>query len=170
MIIFFSFLEKLHIAYWRISDSLVRIKRLIVETVDNWNLRLSESARKRDSDRKKDRSSYSDVESPTINENKTLSETDILHNEYSHSNVTTKKNKSLDQSECDSELSASSSPKCHHRSQSDGTTMLHNEEQNDCKKDPDKKTVKNILSQLLPSSNALTLIPVSHFFVKICVE
>ncbi|EFA00380.1 1-phosphatidylinositol 3-phosphate 5-kinase [Tribolium castaneum] len=149
--------EKLHIAYWKISDSLIRIKRLIVETVDNWNLRLSESARKRD-DKKKDRTSYSDLESPTIPENKTLSETDISHSETSNSATITKKIKSLDQSD-ESELSMSSSPKCHHRSQSDGTVMSHNEEQNDCKKDSDKKTVKNILSQLLPSSSALTLIP-----------
>ncbi|KAJ3663453.1 hypothetical protein Zmor_007712 [Zophobas morio] len=151
--------EELYIAYWKISDSLIRIKRLIVETVESWNLRLSETARKRDNDRRKDRASYTDLESPTVPEAKTLSDTDISHSESSNSSATAKKIKSLDQCEGDSDLSMSNSPKCHQRSQSDGTTMSHNEDQNDFKKDYDKKSVKNILSQLLPSSTALTLIP-----------
>lgn len=45
------------------------------------------------------------------------------------------------------------SAKGHHRSQSDVTVMTTNEESVDSKKDADKKTVKNILSQLLPSSS-----------------
>jgi 1-phosphatidylinositol-3-phosphate 5-kinase len=145
------------VAYWKISDALIRIKRLIVETVEVWNLRLSEAARKRDNDKRKDRTSYSDLESPTIPENKTLSETDISHAESASVGVA-KKIKSLDQPEGD-DSSVSSSPKCHQRSQSDGTVMSHNDDQADARKDTDKKSVKNILSQLLPSSTALTLIP-----------
>jgi hypothetical protein len=147
------------VAYWKISDALIRIKRLIVETVEVWNLRLSEAARKRDNDKRKDRTSYSDLESPTIPENKTLSETDISHAESASVGVA-KKIKSLDQPEGD-DSSVSSSPRCHQRSQSDGTVMSHNDDQADARKDSDKKSVKNILSQLLPSSTALTLIPVS---------
>ncbi|RZB49897.1 1-phosphatidylinositol 3-phosphate 5-kinase [Asbolus verrucosus] len=153
----------LYIAYWKISDSLIRIKRLIVESVESWNLRLSETARKRDNDKKKDRSSYTDLESPTIPESKTLSDTDISHSNSSDNTqssvVMTKKIKSFDQSEGDVEVNSSFSPKCHQRSQSDGTVMSHNKDQLEAKKDSDKKTVKNMFSQLLPSSTALTLIP-----------
>lgn len=55
-----------------------------------------------------------------------------------------------------------SSPKSHHRTQSDdGTIMIQSEDMNDGKKESDKKTVKNILSQLLPSLPTLTSISVS---------
>lgn len=52
------------------------------------------------------------------------------------------------------------SPKRHQRSQSDGTVINTSEESTDSKKDADKKTVKNILSQLLPSSTNLAQITV----------
>lgn len=60
------------------------------------------------------------------------------------------------------QLDDSASPKGHQRSQSDGTVMSLNEESTDSKKEADKKTVKNILSQLLPSSSNLAQIVVSY--------
>lgn len=60
-----------------------------------------------------------------------------------------------------SDASAPPSPKGHHRSQSDGTVMSLNEEYTENKKESDKKSVKNILSQLLPSSSTFSPLPVS---------
>lgn len=61
-----------------------------------------------------------------------------------------------------SDASAPPSPKGHHRSQSDGTVMSTNEEYAENKKETDKKTVKNILSQLLPSSSTFSQLSVSQ--------
>lgn len=61
------------------------------------------------------------------------------------------------------EPNVSSSPKVHHRSQSDGTVMSQYEESYDNKKETDKKSVKNILSQLLPST--ITFTPIQQPFV-----
>lgn len=54
-----------------------------------------------------------------------------------------------------------SSPKGHQRSQSDGTVMSANEEVLDSKKEQDKKSVKTIFSQFLPSSATLAQLTVS---------
>lgn len=59
------------------------------------------------------------------------------------------------------EVETPPSPKGHQRSQSDGPVMLHNDDSCDSKKDTDKKTVKNLLSQLLPTNTNLLQIPVS---------
>lgn len=64
-----------------------------------------------------------------------------------------------------SDVSAPPSPKGHHRSQSDGTVMSSNEEHVENKKETDKKTVKNILSQFLPSSSTFSQLAVSQYFL-----
>lgn len=49
------FLE-LHLAYWKISDSLIRLKKNLVDIVDGWNVRLNELInRKKDGDKKKEK-------------------------------------------------------------------------------------------------------------------
>lgn len=60
----------------------------------------------------------------------------------------------------DTSGTTSSSPKVHHRSQSDGTVMSqYDDYSHDNKKEIDKKTVKNIFSQLLPSTATVTPMP-----------
>lgn len=58
---------EIHKAYWRISDSLVKLKRIIVETVDAWNFRITEVTRKKDGD-KKDKPVTVELESPAAEE------------------------------------------------------------------------------------------------------
>ncbi|GJQ83295.1 putative translation initiation factor IF-2, N-terminal region [Trypoxylus dichotomus] len=224
-------------AVWRISDALVRVKRLIVDAVEQWNMRLSESFRKRDIDKKKDRTSHTDLDSPIVSDTRPfVNQTTECDGKKQYTepvaNTITKKIKSLDQSDAsllddpidDSDLTTSlsqedssyhvhehvhvaalmnnlgdssidcsvkaslsvkkvarrssynnsftspthsedytpPSPKCHHRSQSDGTVLSQYEDSHDSKKDIDKKIVKTILSQLLPSSTAS--IPIPHPF------
>ncbi|KAJ8969758.1 hypothetical protein NQ314_001595 [Rhamnusium bicolor] len=128
--------QELYIAYWKISDVLVKIKRSIVETVDSWNIKLSEAIRKKDSDKKKEKSVQIDIDNPNAEEINTAEIPDEpINNEQEEkesSNLITKKIRSLDNTEYES-LSPSS-PKSHHRSQSDGTVMSQNEEINDNKK------------------------------------
>lgn len=82
-------------AVWRISDSLVRVKRLITETVDIWNTRLSE-IRKSSIDKKKEKI-LPELESPNTPELKPLLP-DISENQAKNESSTTitKKIKSLD--------------------------------------------------------------------------
>ncbi|KAJ8957069.1 hypothetical protein NQ318_007282 [Aromia moschata] len=149
--------KELYLAYWKIADVLVKIKRSIVETADNWNLRLSEATKKKDTDKKKEKSVSTDLDSP--------SGEDIPDDQHicdqpegkDSGGVLTKKIKSLDNSDLTGESYVPSSPKCHLRSQSDGT-VSQTEEVNDNRKESDKKTVKNILSQLLPTTPTLTSI------------
>ncbi|KAK5642357.1 hypothetical protein RI129_008524 [Pyrocoelia pectoralis] len=142
------------IAVWRIDDAIIRIKRLITECVEQWNIRLSDLSKKRESDKKKEKVVSVDLDSPDVIEAQPLIEAKSDH-PFS-SGLTAKKIKSLDQGD---DEKVSSSPKIHHRSQSDGTAMaqmiLYDDFQ-DNKKEIDKKTVKNILSQLLPSSANVT--------------
>ncbi|KAK9746951.1 FYVE zinc finger [Popillia japonica] len=216
------------IAVWRVLDALIRVKRLIVEAVEQWNMRLSESFKKRDIDKKKDKTSHADLESPITPDSRSLNnhlgDSDTKHqNTEITTNAFTKKIKSLDQSDAplldnrsdglniditispndscyvdkahaaalmnsfsensddikldvnriarrgsyNNSLTPSThckdytppSPKCHHRSQSDGTVLSQYEDFYDNKKDLDKKIVKTIFQQLLPSSTASIPIP-----------
>uniref|UniRef100_A0A1Y1N0Y2 1-phosphatidylinositol-3-phosphate 5-kinase n=1 Tax=Photinus pyralis TaxID=7054 RepID=A0A1Y1N0Y2_PHOPY len=147
------------IAVWRIEDVIIRIKRLILECVEQWNVRLADLAKKRESDKKREKVVSVDLDSPEAVEAQPLVVSQPVEAKVDHptsSGLSTKKIKSLDQGD---DESVSSSPKIHHRSQSDGTAMsqmiLYDDFQ-DNKKEIDKKTVKNILSQLLPSSINVT--------------
>ncbi|KAK4877008.1 hypothetical protein RN001_009514 [Aquatica leii] len=157
-------INKMQAALWRIDDAIVRIKRLITESVEQWNSRLAEAAKKRDSDKKKEKTVSVDSDSPDVVEAQPLLfQFDSKPETTGSSSLSTKKIKSLDQG--DDGGSTSSSPKVHHRSQSDGTTMLQTIQYDDfpdSKKEVDKKTVKTILSQLLPSSATVT--PMQHPF------
>ncbi|XP_022917370.2 1-phosphatidylinositol 3-phosphate 5-kinase [Onthophagus taurus] len=142
-------------ATWKISDTLVRIKKLIAEAVDQWNLILQESIKKRDADKRKERSSHSEIDSHSSSDVKssaTDSEFDIKDSKSGASN----RNRSLDQEH------VPPSPKSHHRSQSDGTILSQYDDSYDGKKHDDRKTVKHIFSQLLPSATAFT--PILHTF------
>lgn len=150
----------------------MRIKKIIVDTVEQWNSRLSDVVRKTDKKKEKTQSESTDC---TVEAEHSF----LKSNESSGSPAITKKIKSLDHSDGKSffihfalcyfdilyleQQDDTASPKCHQRSQSDGTVMTINEESTDSKKDADKKTVKNILSQLLPSSPNLAQIVVSSF-------
>ncbi|XP_017776695.1 PREDICTED: 1-phosphatidylinositol 3-phosphate 5-kinase [Nicrophorus vespilloides] len=142
-------------AFWRISDALVRIKRMIVETVDVWKTKLSDAAIKKE-EKKKDRNSHQELESPSSETRYLLSETsDSEGNKDEPTNVgiITKKNRSLDQGDEDPKAS----PKCHQRSQSDGTVLSQLEDVCDGKKEVDRKSVKNIFS--IFSSTPFTIPP-----------
>ncbi|XP_018563541.1 putative 1-phosphatidylinositol 3-phosphate 5-kinase [Anoplophora glabripennis] len=151
--------KELYAAYWKISDVLIKIKKSIVETVDVWNVRLSEATRKKDTDKKKDKPSQIESDS-SVDETVTSELSNELQineqPEKGTSNLIFKKLKSLDN---EYDYHSPSSPKSHHRTYSDdGTVMIQSEDVNDGKKESDKKTVKNILSQLLPSVHTLTSI------------
>ncbi|XP_056640270.1 1-phosphatidylinositol 3-phosphate 5-kinase [Diorhabda sublineata] len=132
-------------AYWNISDSLTKLKRNVVEIVDIWNVRFNELARKKDVDKKKEKSNVEDIL------------------DYQESNVRDEKESinrkigSFDNSDNDSY--SSSSPKSHHRSQSESAVFSQIDDSTDGKKESDKKSVKTILSSLLPSSNNACVIP-----------
>ncbi|CAH1099797.1 unnamed protein product [Psylliodes chrysocephalus] len=148
-----SFDEKeLHLAYWKISDSLIRLKKNLVDIVDGWNVRLNELInRKKDGDKKK--------EKPVDNNSEESAEhqdTSIVFEENHANSFNSKKIGSIDNS--DNESCTSSSPKSYHRSQSDNV-ISQVEDSTDSKKESDKKTVKNILSNLLQSSNNSCFIP-----------
>lgn len=92
------------IAVWRIADALVRVKRLIVEAVEQWNMRLSESFKKKDIDKKKDRTSHTDLDSPITPDSRSLNnqmgDSEIRNsNTETTPNTITKKIRSLDQSD-----------------------------------------------------------------------
>lgn len=84
---------------WKIEDSIVKIKKLLMETVDQWNTRLLELIRKTDKKREK----YTqDIDSPRTAENKSvtseMSDCELSQStENSSSGAFTKKIKSLDQ-------------------------------------------------------------------------
>lgn len=86
----------------KIQDGLVRIKKIIVDTVDQWNGRLSDIARKTD---KKKEKSQSDIESPRTPDCKTdasESEHSLLQSSESVSSgspAISKKIRSLDHSD-----------------------------------------------------------------------
>ncbi|KAF5299848.1 hypothetical protein FQA39_LY11385 [Lamprigera yunnana] len=157
--------NKKQVAIWRIEDAIVRIKCLIIESVEMWNSKLADVAKRRDSDKKREKTISVDLDSPDVVEAQLLCQTADIKSEtpVSSSSLSTMKIKSLDQG--DDEESASSSPKVHHRSQSDCTVtaqMNQYDDQQEGKKEVDKKTMKNILSQLLPSS--VTTIPLQPPF------
>ncbi|XP_025836877.1 1-phosphatidylinositol 3-phosphate 5-kinase isoform X2 [Agrilus planipennis] len=146
-------------AVWTIDDSLMKIKRLIAEFTEQWNLRLETLTKKKENEKRREKTTNSNSDSPNSNDNRMLQ---ILTNSdesaiESHSPGVTKKMKSLDQSDVANESNLLL--KGHQRSQSDGTTISQNEDSYDGKKETDRKTVKNILSQFLPSSTATTLLP-----------
>ncbi|CAH0546520.1 unnamed protein product [Brassicogethes aeneus] len=144
-----KFTEKdLHIPHWSILDTLTKIKRLIVETVDSWNVRLMEATRRKETDKKREKSISSEFESSTALEEKL---TNISDSESIVENIQDAIECVLEENENNKKLL---------RTHSDGTLLGFNEEQVDVKKDSDKKTVKTILSQLLPTSSASVIIPV----------
>nr|XP_023014888.1 1-phosphatidylinositol 3-phosphate 5-kinase isoform X1 [Leptinotarsa decemlineata]XP_023014889.1 1-phosphatidylinositol 3-phosphate 5-kinase isoform X1 [Leptinotarsa decemlineata] len=151
--------KELHVAYYKIGDALTRIKRSIVESVDSWNVQLSEYTRKKDGDKKREKlppiDSDSNSTDEVLQESLDCGLTSSLEEKES-SNAITKRIKSLDNS--DTESLAPSSPKSHHRSQSDGTIISQSDDSTDGKKDSDKNKVKNILSHLLtPSTNTYSI-------------
>lgn len=130
-------------AYWNISDSLTKLRRSLVEIVDTWNVRFNELTRKKDGDKKKEKSNVDDVSDYP----ETIVNEDAVPGKIG----------SFDNSE--SNNYSSSSPKSHHRSQSEGAVYSQNEDSTDGKKESDKKSVKTILSSLLPSSSNACVIP-----------
>lgn len=103
-------LVKLHLmhpdtpaAVWRIADALTRVKRLIIEAVEQWNMRLCESIKKRDSDKKRDKAFHTESDSSILTDTRILkhsvdSEARNMATEPT-TNMITKKIKSLDQSD-----------------------------------------------------------------------
>lgn len=172
--------SEIYKAYWRISDSLVKIKRSIVEIIEAWNIKIVEVTRKKDIDKKKDKPITVDLDNSPSEEALISIESQENVNKIvpgeRNSVILSKKVKSLDSS--DSmwitniifwktnfyflDESCSSSPKSHHRSQSDVAVISCPEDSAETKKDSDKKMVKNILSHLLPSSTNSAIIPVSY--------
>ncbi|CAH1155707.1 unnamed protein product [Phaedon cochleariae] len=148
----------LHSSYWKISDNLVRIKRSIIETTEYWNMKLSEVTRKKENDKKKERLAPVDSDSPNTEEIEVECQENstFVPDEKDHNISTIKKMQSLDNSDSDS--FTPSSPRSHHRSQSDGTAICQIEDSVDGKKESDKK-LKTILSHLLPSSTNISTIP-----------
>lgn len=174
-------------AIWKIADSLVRIKKIIADAAESWNTRLSEVLRKKDNEKKKEKNS--ELESPSGIENKTItSEIYAENSNVCNDNIgalANKKIRSLDQSDSkfvfvlgeknfinlyfkDDENKLPPSPKCHQRSYSDGTVLSQNEDNLDSKKESDKKSVKNIFSQLLPTNSTFTPIPVKFLKLSYC--
>ncbi|XP_072386330.1 1-phosphatidylinositol 3-phosphate 5-kinase [Diabrotica undecimpunctata] len=143
--------KELFVTYWNISDCLTKLKKNVVDIVDNWNARLNEIiSRKKDNDKKKDKlvdtNAEDNSEHPELN----------IQEEKESTSLISKKVSSLDNS--DGESYSSASPKTHNRSHSESTVGSQNEDSVDNKKEVDKKTVKTILSSLLPSSNNLCVI------------
>ncbi|KAL3284887.1 hypothetical protein HHI36_019023 [Cryptolaemus montrouzieri] len=142
-------------AYWKLSDSMVLIKKFLIEIVENWNTRLTEAEKKKDMDKKKDRNTISESENLSTDQKSQLEASQSSN--LSELSTISKRIKSLDHEENDSN---SSTPIGHQRSQSDITSASTiNEEIIDSKRDSDKKSVKTLLSQLLPSAAPSILIP-----------
>ncbi|KAK9877229.1 hypothetical protein WA026_016976 [Henosepilachna vigintioctopunctata] len=146
-------------AYWSLDDAIVLIKRFLVETVENWNSRLTEVDKKKDSDKKKDKQTLSESEINVVDQIPQNPELEPPEqNCLEDQTITTKRIRSFDQDEGDGTNFAGS--KGHQRSQSDVTTNITNEDMymTDGKRDLEKKSVKTLLSQLLPSSPPSSLI------------
>lgn len=93
-----------HTSLWKIQDGLVRIKKIIVDTVEQWNSRLSDVVRK--SDKKKDKSQV-ESDGPRTPEILESDHSMIQSNEGANSGspAITKKIRSLDQSDGDGDAS-----------------------------------------------------------------
>ncbi|CAG9857457.1 unnamed protein product [Phyllotreta striolata] len=128
--------KEVHLSYWKLSDTLTRLKRSLVEIVEMWNGRLSDFiTRKKDSNDKKKEKTEDSTEIQISSEEK---ETKKIPNDYTESESCTSSIES-----CQNENTTNNQPA---------------EDSTDGKKETDKKTVKNILSNLLqlPSnSNSL---------------
>lgn len=87
-----------HTSLWKIQDGLVRIKKIIVDTVEQWNSRLSDVVRK--SDKKKDKPQV-ESDGPRTPEILESDHSLIQSNESANSGspAITKKIRSLDQSD-----------------------------------------------------------------------
>lgn len=123
--------------YWKIQDSITKIKMSLVEVVDNWNLHLSEAIR---SDKKKEKTAVPELESPAVEVSEIKPVVESLDSE-----------KVLDENLEDTAA----------RRQSDGSSITQTEDSPESKKELAKKTeksVKNILDKLLPSSGQLIFI------------
>lgn len=98
-----KFLSEKQLAVWQIDDAITRIKRMISECVDQWNLRFSESTKKKDTDKKREKSITVDLESPGAVEAHLFLFESSEGSTKGHvepttgSALSTKKNKSLDQ-------------------------------------------------------------------------
>lgn len=81
---------------WKIQDAVTKIKKMIVEMVEQWNLKLSDIIRK--TDKKKDKVSQQDIESPRTADSKSIASenSDSEQAEAGSSAGITKKIKSLD--------------------------------------------------------------------------
>lgn len=95
---FWFYFILVHTSLWKIQDGLVRIKKVIVDAVDQWNVRLSDVVRK--SDKKKDKSQV-ESDGPRTPE---ILESDhfVVQSSESGNNASpamTKKIRSLDQSD-----------------------------------------------------------------------
>ncbi|KAF7268563.1 hypothetical protein GWI33_018316 [Rhynchophorus ferrugineus] len=126
-------------SYWKIQDSLIKLKIILVELTENWNSHLTEVIRQ---DKKREKSNASDLESPV-----TESADSRLSFGVSRDNVDQEKDGSMEDSV--------------HRRYSDVSVVAYLEDSTDNKKDQAKKTeksVKTILDKLLPSSGTLNLI------------
>lgn len=93
------FILEFEVAVWRIADSLIRLKKIIVDAVESWNMRLSEALRKRETDKKKEKTV--ELDSPGNPEQKPLlSEVGSCdQSDQTYLQGMSKKIKSLDQSE-----------------------------------------------------------------------
>lgn len=88
----------------KIEDCTTRIKKMLVETVETWNWRLSEAARK--SDKKREKSTQQELDSPRSTDDRPIS-SEYLDSDSStlqssdgfSGNMETKKNKSSDTNE-----------------------------------------------------------------------
>lgn len=87
-----------HTSLWKIQDGLVKIKKIIVDAVEQWNIRLSDVVRK--SDKRKDKS-QAESDGPRTPEVLESDHSLIQSNESgnSASPAMTKKIRSLDQSD-----------------------------------------------------------------------
>lgn len=91
---------------WPLEDLLVVLKRIVVETVENWNSKLVGSTNKKDSEKKKDKPPQSQVvEDTDASETESTAESDLQKSEnsftdFSPTNIIAKKNKSLDHGDC----------------------------------------------------------------------
>ncbi|XP_045464624.1 1-phosphatidylinositol 3-phosphate 5-kinase [Harmonia axyridis] len=131
-------------SYWLLNDHMVLVKKCLVEIVDNWNSRLTiEAEKKKDIDKKRDRHTISESDSSNNDVNSLRSETESSQLEQPKG-VETNSNGENDD------------VKQNQKSQLD--TPLPSNDIGEMKRESDKKSVKTLLSQLLPSSAPSSMI------------
>lgn len=136
-------------AYYRLSDRIVLVKRCLVEIVDNWNVRLTlEADKKKDVDKKRD--SHTISESESVNNDTTSQKSEV---ELSQSLGIV--GEQLQHTEASNGDVSVAPPKPYQKAQSDLSVSCDLGEN---KREFDKKSVKMLLSQLLPSSTPSNMI------------